>query len=203
MVALPRLARQGSFRIEGRAGRTSPLQSVALLAGCDRAADEHAAVSDIAVAVPVASPASGVPHPLCPLAWFEEAQAVGGAHLPNVEVIDVPLLRNVDCVDLDPPDPYDTLSLRFTSTGRLEASGPQWASAAAYAAGCGRSGTTVSGLGESAAWIELPAGLPVHRGKYALHLGTSRADVSQPGVRSRFGTLAQQVLARLPWALRR
>ena len=179
------------------------LSAIAFLAGCDRAADTQAAepeatVADVASAVAAAADASSATHPLCSLAQYPEIQAVVGGNISKVDVIDVPMSQSVDCVYLDPSDLYNGLSLRFTTTERLTQAGGQWANAAAYVAEWGRTGTPVPDLGDSAAWIDMPAGLLLQRGDYALHLSASRADLTQAEVRAKFETLARQVIARLP-----
>jgi hypothetical protein len=179
------------------------MTALVLLAGCEDAADPQpaapdATVADVASAVAAAADASSATHPLCALAQYEEIQAVVGGNISKVDVIDDPMAQSLDCVYLDPSDPYNGLSLRFTTTERLTRTGSQWADAGAYVAEWGRTGMPVRGLGDTAAWIELPPGLLVQRGDYALHLSASRADLSQSDVRAKFETLAQQVIARAP-----
>ena len=179
------------------------LSALVSVAGCDRAADTQTAapeatVADVATAVAATADASSATHPLCSLAQYAEIQAVVGGNISKVDVIDDPMAQSVDCVYLDPSDIYNGLSLRFTTTERLTKSGSQWANAAAYVAEWGRTGTPVPDLGDSAAWIDMPAGLLLQRGDYALHLSASRADLSQPDVRAKFETLARLVVARLP-----
>lgn len=179
------------------------MSAIAFLTGCDRAVDPQAAapdatVADVVTAVAAAAEASSATHPLCALAQYAEIQAVVGGNISKVDVIDVPLSQSVDCVYLDPSDLYNGMTLRFTTTERLTQAGGQWANAAEYVAEWGRTGTPVPGLGDAAAWIDMPAGLLLQRGDYALHLSASRADLAQLDVRTKFETLARQVIARLP-----
>src|SRR5690606_33632596 len=103
------------------------LSVIALLAGCDRAADPRVDPpnADVATAVAAAADAAGATHPLCALAQFAEIQSVVGGNISKVDVIDVPMSQSLDCVYLDPSDLYNGLTLRFTTTERLAASGSQ------------------------------------------------------------------------------
>ena len=183
--------------------RVTIASALVLLVGCERGTETNtaapeASASDVATAIASAADAATKTHPLCSLATYDEIRAVVGGHISKVDVIDDPMSQSVDCVYLDPSDLYNGLSLRFTTTERLTQSGSQWSNAAAYVAEWGRTGTQVEGLGDAAAWIELPAGLLLQRGDYALHLSASRADLTQADVRAKFETLARQVIARLP-----
>ena len=142
-----------------------------------------------------ASPAA---NPLCGMATFAEVSATTGGNFDKVDIIDVPDLHYLDCVFLDSKDLYAGLTIRFVSTGKLVATSSPWKTAAAYFEEFGRGGKPVTGLGERAAWIDLPNGLLVLKGDQALHFEASKSDLSDAGVRTKFEALAQAVVARLP-----
>ena len=81
---------------------------------------------------------------------------------------------------------------------RSGAAASSWKTAAAYFEEFGRGGKPVTGLGERAAWIDLPKGLLVQKGDQTLHFQASKSDLSDAGVRTKFEALAQAVVARLP-----
>ncbi|MBK7043669.1 MAG: hypothetical protein IPH50_08225 [Rhodanobacteraceae bacterium] len=166
--------------------------------GSNNDASVQATPADVADAVAAAAEASIATHPLCALVEFDEVSAVVGGHIAKLDVIDDESLHSVDCVFLDPQDIYNGLSIKFVSTERLVKTASRWSSASAYFEEWGRGGTVVAGLGDGAAWVELPGGLLVHRGDHVLHLSADKADVSNADVRARFETLARQVLSRLP-----
>lgn len=172
---------------------------VALLAGCgdgDRAPQAEA--GDVTRAVVDAATASTATHPLCRTATFAQVQAVIGGTIDKVDVIEDGSMPSVDCVYLDTSDVYAGLSLRFFTTQALAAVGSQWSTAAEYYAEWARHGTPVAGLGDAAAWVELPEGLLVQSGDTALRISASKLDLSDPGVRARIETLAREVVAKLP-----
>ncbi|MEO7936262.1 MAG: hypothetical protein ABIR27_08385, partial [Dokdonella sp.] len=103
----------------------------------------------------------------------------------------------VECNFLDSRDLYAGLTIHFVSTAKLVATKSKWQTAAAYFNEWSRGGDVVSGLGERAAWTELPAGLLVLAGDQALQFSASKSDLSDPSVRARFETLAQTVVARI------
>jgi len=166
--------------------------------GSNHDASAQATPADVAAAVVAAAAASVATHPLCALVEFDEVSAVVGGHIARIDVIDDESLHSVDCVFLDPQDIYNGLSIKFVSTERLIKTSSRWPSALAYFEEWSRSGTAVAGLGDGAAWVDLPGGLLVHRRDHVLHLSADKADVSNAEVRARFETLARKVLSRLP-----
>lgn len=165
--------------------------------GSNNDASVQATPADVANAVVAAAEASVATHPLCALVEFDEVSAVVGGHIAKLDVIDDESLHSVDCVFLDPQDIYNGLSIKFISSERLIKTVSRWSSAQAYFEEWGRGGTAVAGLGDGAAWVDLPGGLLVHRGDHVLHLSADKADVGNADVRARFETLARQVLSRL------
>ncbi len=165
--------------------------------GSNNDAGVQATPADVANAVVAAAAASVATHPLCALVEFDEVSAVVGGHIAKLDVIDDESLHSVDCVFLDPQDVYNGLSIKFISSERLIKTVSRWSSAQAYFEEWGRGGTAVAGLGDGAAWVDLPGGLLVHRGDHVLHLSVDKADVGNADVRARFETLARQVLSRL------
>jgi|GEM_PF-3210655 len=149
-------------------------------------------------AVSNAADASAVTHPLCDAANFADVQAVIGGAIGKLDVIDASTLSSLSCVYLDTKDITNALVIEFITTERLATTGGQWANAAAYFAEWGRGGTPVAGLGDAAVWADLPSGLLVHKGNYALHFSSDKSDLTDAAVRAKFEGLAQKVLARLP-----
>lgn len=165
------------------------------LAGCGKTEPTPAAsepVPQAAAAAATQAPA----HPLCDLATLAEVQAVIGGRVQQRDVIDEPSLPTVDCVFLDADDLYNALTLRIVTTERLQGANSQWPSAQAYFDEWSRNGQAVAGLGEGAAWIELPAGLLVRSGAHAYHLSTGKLDMADLQVRSRLEELARRVVTR-------
>ena len=134
---------------------------------------------------------------VCGLASLADVQAVIGGRIEKVDVIDEASLPTLDCIYADAGDLYNSLSLRFVTTGRLVATDSQWTTAAAYFAEWGRNGTAVADLGDGAAWIQMPAGLLVLAGDTAFHLGVGKGDLQSPEVRARLEAFARQVAARM------
>lgn len=179
------------------------LGTTALLAACEPAPDDGtepapASASEVASAVAAAATAAASTHPLCDLVSYDEVRGVVGGNISRLDVIDDPASPHVDCIYLDPSDHYNGLTLRFTPSARLVAAGSPWTSVSAYVEEWARSGDPVPALGDAAAWVEFPPGLLLRKGDFALHLGASRADLTQVEVRARFETLARQVITRLP-----
>lgn len=149
-------------------------------------------------AVEAVTPAAVVTNPLCEKTSFAEASVAAGRTFNKVDVIDEPDLDYLECVYLDSRDIYAGLTIRFVSTGKLVASSSKWQTAAAYFEEWSRNGKTVAGLGEGAAWTDMPAGLLLKKGDYALFFSASKSDLSDPATRARFEALAKTVVARLP-----
>lgn len=149
-------------------------------------------------AVSNAAESSVTTHPLCETATHAEVQAVIGGIVGQVDVIDENTLDHISCIYIDAKDLYNALKIEFVTTERLAITTSQWPNAAAYFAEWGRSGTSVAGLGDGAAWPDLLGGLLVHKGDYVVHLSGEKADLADTAVRAKFETLAQQILSRLP-----
>jgi hypothetical protein len=186
--------------MSARVHRFVPVLLACALAACQSSetAAPQAAATDVASAVSAAAEAEVATNPLCDTATFAEVAAVVGGNIAKHDVIEGEGMESVDCVFLDPGDLYNGLSIRFVTTDLLTKAQSPWSSAVAYFAEWGRSGTSVSGLGDAAAWVALPEGLLVHRGDHVIHFSAGRADMKDAAVRARFETLAGQVVARLP-----
>lgn len=170
------------------------------LAGCqssDTGAPAAGAV-DVAEALADAAESDAASHPWCDLATFAEVSAVVGGNIAKHDVIAGEGMDSVDCVYLDPNDPYNGLTIRFINSDLLRKNGSQWSSATAYVDEWGRSGAAVAGVGDRAIWVDLPESLLVLRGDYVLRFSAGRANVNDAATRTRFETLAGQVVARLP-----
>lgn len=181
------------------AARVLPLVLIALLGGCGGAdnAAPQASTGDVAQAVSDAAESSVDTNPLCDLATFAQVTAVIGGNVNKLDVIQDASMPSVDCVYLDTADLYAGLTLRFFTSEALTRANSQWPTAAAYFAEWGRSGTPVAGLGDAAAWVEMPPGLLVQSGNTALHVSASKLDLADAGVRTRVETLARDVVAKL------
>lgn len=149
-------------------------------------------------AMQAVAPALAVTNPLCEKASYPEVAVVTGGSFDKVDVIDEPGVDSVECVFLDSKDLYAGLTIRFVATEKLVATASKWQTAAAYFNEWSRGGKAVPGLGESAVWADMPAGLLVQKGDHVLHFSASKVDMSDPAVRARFEALAQLVVARLP-----
>ncbi len=174
-------------------GKQASTDSVNAAANKPKAATERVAgVPGVAVSATASS------DPLCGKATYADVSAVTGASFDKVDVIDKPDLDYVECVFLDSRDISAGLTVRFVPTAKLVATASKWKTAASYFQEWSRGGNSVEGVGERAAWIELPAGLLVLAGDQALQFSASKSDLSDPAVRARFETLARAVVARIP-----
>ena len=190
---------RASFGASRATTRLLPLLLVGLLGGCGGTDDAapQASAGDVAQAVSDAADASVDTNPLCDLATFAQVTAVIGGNVNKRDVIQDASMPSVDCVYLDTADLYAGLTLRFFTGEALTRTDSQWPTAAAYFAEWGRSGTPVAGLGDAAAWVDMPPGLLVQSGNTALHVSASKLDLADAAVRARVETLARDVVAKL------
>lgn len=194
-----------SLATPARAARHRTLFAVALALAAVSCGKQPDAAPSADVAVPVAiagaAPTAGtaptVANAMCAKATFEEVSAAAGAGVDKVDVIDEPGLHYLDCVYLASSDSYAGLTIRFVSDERLAATASQWSTAAAYFDEWSRTGAAVAGVGDRAAWMELPAGLLVLVGDQVVQFSASKVDLADPAVRARIERLARALVERL------
>ena len=158
------------------------------LQGCDRP-PAQASIASVA-------PAPAQAHPLCDLASLAEVQAVIGGRVEKRDVMDDAGMPIVDCLFLDADDVFNGLSLRILTTARLQANDSPWANAKAYFDEWSRNGEPVAGIGDGAAWIDMPASLMVWSGDRAFHLSGGKLDLADLQVRARLEELARRIASR-------
>lgn len=176
-------------------GRMLPVAALLVtLSACGKHEAPQASVGDTARAVSDAVPVNAARNPLCDAVTFAEVQAVIGGNVNKVDVIEDGSMASIDCIYLDTSDLYAGLTMRYFTADTLSSSGSQWPTASSYFAEWSRTGTAVTGVGDSAAWTELPAGLLVLSHDTVLQISASRLDFTNAEVRARIETLAREAL---------